>query len=210
MMFGFGNRKVNKEDRSGFFDLENMKRGGKGVVYQNRKIFDEEHDVKFDSISEAWYFREFLVPMIEAGLIRNVEIHPRFTICEKVFQGLSSDDTKKGIKFNRDLTYAPDFCYELFTDDEWHSIAVDVKGYDGQTKKGDHHIRAQLFLSLYGERYEYQYVFIRQREKKDEEGMKRKWCEIYEVWSLSMLHQTQRFFRLNDEGVLELDQEFTR
>ena len=96
--------------------------------YHNRKTFVE--DIQFDSQKEANRYQE-LILMERAGLIRNIELQPRYNLVVN----------RHKIGF-----YRADFCYEVVTT---HILIVeDVKS--PATRTAVYCLKKKLVKALYG------------------------------------------------------------
>lgn len=78
--------------------------------------------ITFDSIAEAEYYRDILVPKIQKGEIE-VELQPKFILLDKFEKPVGSG------KWHQAITYSPDFLIRYVSSPDGRTEAIDVKGY---------------------------------------------------------------------------------
>lgn len=110
--------------------------------YNARKVTLEEYGLTFPSEGEAWRYLE-LKQKQDAGEIENLELQPRFLLL-------------KGFTYNgkriRPINYTADFLYI-----EPGNQRIVVEEYKGASSK-DFPLRMKLFLSKYGDQYDYRII----------------------------------------------------
>lgn len=108
--------------------------------YNAKKIKIDGHP--FDSKREAERYRELKL-FLKAGLIRNLELQPRFLLQQKF-------KDKQG-NTHRKIEYVADFMY-IDKDDK--KIVEDVKGM----MTGVYKLKKKLFLNLYDSEYDFREI----------------------------------------------------
>ena len=88
--------------------------------YKARKV--ELDGYKFDSIAEANHYKYIILPMLQAGKIQNLVVHPKFP-----------------------CTYIADFEFELEGDEVTCKVVQDVKGMKTPTYR----LKKKLVEALY-------------------------------------------------------------
>ncbi len=100
--------------------------------YGNKKVTID--GIEFDSKKEATRYGELMI-MFKAGLIKNIELQPKFVLLEKF--------TDKFGKKWREIAYIGDFQYQECDDDT--VVVEDSKGF----KTKDFLLKEKLFRNRY-------------------------------------------------------------
>lgn len=108
--------------------------------YNAKKITIDGHD--FPSKREAERYCELKL-FLKAGLIRNLELQPRFLLQDEFFD-------KNEVKHKK-IEYVADF---LYIDNDGKAIVEDVKGVLTAVYK----LKKKMFLKIYDEQYEFREI----------------------------------------------------
>ncbi|WP_316057616.1 DUF1064 domain-containing protein [Finegoldia magna] len=108
--------------------------------YNAKKIKIDGHT--FDSKREAERYCELKL-FFKAGLIRNLELQPRFLLQDEFFD-------KNEVKHKK-IEYVADF---LYIDNNGKAIVEDVKGVLTDVYK----IKKKMFLKIYDDQYEFREI----------------------------------------------------
>lgn len=106
--------------------------------YHNRKTTIDGHT--FDSVKEASRYQELKL-MVRAGVIRHLELQPRFML-QEAFQCDGNSYRK--------IEYVGDFAYV----ENGRKVVEDVKGMETDVYK----IKKKLFLYQYGEQWDFREI----------------------------------------------------
>lgn len=90
--------------------------------YNARKV--EVDGYKFDSLKEAAHYTSYLRPLLNAGVITELQIHPRYDL-------RVNGEELRYCKSNRKINYTPDFEYL----ENGERKVIDVKGMDTRVSK---------------------------------------------------------------------------